>query len=167
MFIKTISLSSVYFLKTQPLPLQKRFQCLNTLCREVVVTITGEAEVDQFSEMFALAVGHEGGRQLVEGRAEDRCSGLGVSIKVAEVVLHREWEESHAVVEDRSEDTRFVAPVVDQQSEIAEVPVRVAHQRIENHHVAERLIEFVAQFLQFGGDLSQFLFRETAVDRHE
>ena len=45
--------------------------------------------------------------------------------------------------------------------------VGVAHQGIEDHHVAERLIELVAQLLQFGGDLGKFLLREAAVDRHE
>ena len=47
------------------------------------------------------------------------------------------------------------------------MPVRVAHQSIEYHHVAERLIELVAQLLQFGGDLGKFLLREAAVNRHE
>lgn len=147
--------------------MQKVLQNLKTPCRAVVVAVAGEAEVDQFPELFALTVGHEGGREFVEGRAKIRCAGLGVSIKIAEVVLHREREERHAVVEDRGEGTRFVAPVVDQQSEVAEVAVGVAHQRVENHHVAERLIKLVAELLQFGGDLGQFFFRETAVDRHE
>ena len=147
--------------------MQKVLQNLKTPCREVVVAVAGEAEVDQFPELFALTVGHEGGREFVEGRAKIRCAGLGVSIKIAEVVLHREREERHAVVEDRGEGTRFVAPVVDQQSEVAEVPVGVAHQRVENHHVAERLIKLVAHAFQFGGDFSQFFLREAAVDRHE
>ena len=47
------------------------------------------------------------------------------------------------------------------------MPVRVAHQRIENHHVAERLIELVAQLLQFGGDLGKFHLWKAAVDRHK
>ena len=132
-----------------------------------MAAVAGELEVDQFPELFALTIGHEGGRQLVEGRAEIRRAGLRVGVEIAEVVLHREREERHAVVEDRREGTRFVAPVVDQQSEVAEVPVGVADQRIEDHHVAERLIEFVAQLFQFGGDLGKFLFREAAVDRHE
>ena len=110
-------------------------------------------EVDQFLELFALAVGHESGCEFVEGRAEIRSAGLGVGVKIAEVVLHCEREERHAVVEDRREGTRFVVPIVDQQTEVAEVPVRVAHQRVEDHHVAERLVELVAQLLQFGGDL--------------
>ena len=147
--------------------MQKVLQNLKTPCWEVVVAVAGETEVDQLSELFALTVGHESGCEFVEGRAEDRSAGLGVSIEIAEVVLHREREERHAVVEDRREGTRFVAPIVDQQSEIAEMPVGVAHQRIENHHIAERLIEFVAQLLQFSGNLSQFFLRETAVDRHE
>ena len=132
-----------------------------------MVAVAGKAEVDQFLQLFALAVGHEGGRKLVEGRAEDRSTGLGVSVEIAEVVLHCEREKRHAVVEDRRESARFVAPVVDQEAEVAEMPVGVAHQRVEDHHVAERLIEFVAHLLQFGGDLSQFFLRKTAVDRHE
>ena len=147
--------------------LYKRFQRFETLCREVVVAVTGEAEADQFPELFALAVGHECRGKFPEGRAEDRSAGLGVGIKVAEIVLHREREERHAVVEDRREGTRFIAPVVDQQTEVAEVPVRVADQRVEDHHVAERLIELVAHLFQFGGDLGKFLLREAAVDRHE
>ena len=148
--------------------LQKRFQLFQSPGWEVVVVaVAGEAEVNQFPELIALAVGHESSGKLVEGRAEDRSAGLCVSIEIAKVVLHREREERHAVVEDRGESTWFVAPVVDQQSEIAEVPVDVADQRIENHHVAERLIEFVAQLLQFGGNLSQFFLRETAVNRHK
>ena len=114
-----------------------------------------------------LTVGHECRGEFGEGRSEDRCTGLGVGIEVAEIILHREREERHAVVEDRREGTRFVAPVVDQQSEVAEVPVGVAHQRIENHHVAERLVELVAHTFQFSGDLGEFLLREAAVDRHK
>ena len=160
MSIKTISLSSsVDFLKAQPLPLQKRFPRLEALRREVVVAVAGEAEVDQFSELFALTLGHERGGKLSEGRSEIRCAGLGVGVEIAEVVLHCEREECHAVVEDRGEGTRFVAPVVDQQPEVAEVPVRVADQRVENHHVAEWLIELVAQLLQLGGDFGEFLLR--------
>ena len=147
--------------------LQKCFQRLEALCWEVVVAVAGEAEVDQFPELLALAGGHECRGKFPEGRAEDRRAGLCVGVEIAEIVLHREREERHTVVEDRREGTRFVAPVVDQQSEVAEMPVGVADQRIENHHVAERLIELVAQLLQFGGDLSQFLLREAAVDRHE
>ena len=147
--------------------LQKCFQFFQPPGGEVVVAVAGELEVDQFPEMLALTVSHECSGKLSKGRAEIRSAGLGVSIEIAEVVLHREREKRHAVIEDRREGTRFVAPIVDQQSEVAEVPVGVAHQRVENHHVAERLIEFVAQLLQFGGDLSQFLFRETAVARHK
>ena len=47
------------------------------------------------------------------------------------------------------------------------MPVRVADQSIEDHHVAERLVELVAQLLQFGGDLGKFHLRKTAVDRHK
>ena len=47
------------------------------------------------------------------------------------------------------------------------MPVRVADQRIKDHHVAERLIELVAHLLQFGGDLGKFLLRKASVDRHE
>ena len=147
--------------------MQKRFQCLQALGREIIVAVAREAEVDQFPELLALAVSHERRGEFREGRAEIRCAGLGVGVEVAEVVLHCEREERHAVVEDRGEGTRLVAPVVDQQTEVAEVPVRVAHQRVEDHHVAERLVELVAQLLQFGGDLGKFLLRETAVDRHE
>ena len=144
--------------------LQKCFQLFQPPGWEIVIAVAGELEVDQFPELFALAVGHECRREFTEGRAEIRRAGLRVGVEIAEIVLHREREERHAVVEDRSESTRFVAPVVDQQPEVAEMPVRVADQRIEDHHVAERLVELVAQLLQFGGDFSQFLFRETAVD---
>ena len=147
--------------------MQKRFQRFEALSREIVVAVAGETEVDQFTELFALTVGHEGCGKLSKGRTEIRSAGLGVSIEIVEVVLHCEWEERHAVVEDRREGTRFVAPVVDQQPEVAEMPVRVADQGIENHHVTERLVELVAQLLQFGGDLGKFHLRETAVDRHE
>lgn len=41
--------------------MQKRFQSFEALCREVVVAVTGEAEVDQFPELFALTVGQETG----------------------------------------------------------------------------------------------------------
>ena len=41
--------------------MQKRFQRLEALCREVVVAVTGEAEVDQFTELLALTVGQEPG----------------------------------------------------------------------------------------------------------
>ena len=142
-------------------------QKLKPPCGKVIVSVAGEMEVDQVPELFALPVGHERSGKFSEGRSENRSTGLRVGIEVAEIVLHREREKCHAVIEDRCECTRFVAPIVDQQIEVAEVPVGVADQRIENHHVAERLIELVAQLLQFGGDLSQFLFRETAVDRHE
>ena len=47
------------------------------------------------------------------------------------------------------------------------MPVGVAHQRVEDHHVAERLIELVAQLLQFVSDLGKFLLREAAVNRHK
>ena len=40
---------------------QKRFQRLEALCRVVVVAVTGEAEVDQFTELLALTVGQEPG----------------------------------------------------------------------------------------------------------
>ena len=147
--------------------LQECFQLFQPPGGKIVVAVAGEAEVDQFSQLSALTVGHESSGKFSKGRPEDWGAGLGVGVKIADVVLHREREERHAVIEDRREGTRFVAPIVDQQPEIAEMPVRIADQRIENHHIAERLIEFVAQLLQFGGDLSQFLFREAAVDRHE
>ena len=146
---------------------QKRFQLFQPPGGEIVIAVAGKLEVDQFPELFALTVGHEGCCELSEGRAEDWSAGLRVGVEIAEIVLHCEWEERHAVIEDRREGIRFVAPIVDQQPEVTEVSVGVAHQRIENHHVAERLIELVTQLLQFGGDLSQFLFRETAVDRHK
>ena len=41
-------------------PLEKVFQRLEALCREVVVAVTGEAEVDQFLELLTL-IGHEPG----------------------------------------------------------------------------------------------------------
>ena len=41
--------------------MQKRFQSFEALCREVVVAVTGEAEVDQFPELLALTVGQEPG----------------------------------------------------------------------------------------------------------
>ena len=41
--------------------MQKRFQRLEALCREAVVAVTGEAEVDQFTEPLALMVGQEPG----------------------------------------------------------------------------------------------------------
>ena len=41
--------------------MQKRFPRFEALCREVVVAVTGEAEVDQFPELLALTIGHEPG----------------------------------------------------------------------------------------------------------
>ena len=149
------------------LPLQKRFQLFQPPGGEVVVTVAGEAEVNQFPQVFALAVGHERRGEFGEGRSEDRSASLGVGVKIAEIVLHRGREQRHAVVEDRRERARFIAPVVDQESEVSEVPVGVAHQRVEDHHVAERLIELVAHALQLGGDPGKFFVREAAVDRHE
>ena len=92
-----------------------------------------------------MAVGHERRRDFVEGRAENRRAGLGVGVEVAEIVLHCEREKRHAVVEDWRESTRFVAPVVDQQPEVAEVPVDVAHQRVEDRYAAEICFNVVAK----------------------
>ena len=147
--------------------MQKHFQTFQSSGREIVIPVACEAEVDQFPELFALAASHERGSKFPEGRTEIRSADLRVGIEVAEIVLHREREQSHAVVEDRRKGTRFVAPVVDQQTEVAEMPVRVADQRIEDHHVAERLIELIAQLFQFSGDFGKFHLRKTAVDRHE
>ena len=83
------------------------------------VAVAGEAEVDQFPELLALTVGHERCGKLCEGRAKIRSAGSGVSVEVAEIVLHCEREERHAIVENRGEGTRFVAPVVDQEPEVA------------------------------------------------
>lgn len=63
--------------------MQKRLQHLETLCREVVVAVAGEAEVDQFPELFALAVGHECRGKLRKRRAEIRRTGLGVGVEIA------------------------------------------------------------------------------------
>ena len=127
--------------------MQKRFQFFKPPGGEVVVAVAGEAEVDQFPQLFALAVGHECCGKLSEGRAEIRTAGLGVGFEVTEVILHREREQRHAVVEDRRKRARLIGTVVDQQSEVAEVPVDVIHQRVEDHHVAERLIELLAHAL--------------------
>ena len=75
------------FAYLQNTPLQKCLQYLKALCREIVVAVAGETEVDQFPELFALAVGHEHGGKFPEGRAEIRSAGLDVSIEVADVVL--------------------------------------------------------------------------------
>ena len=50
--------------------MQKCFQHFQPPGGEIIVAVAGELEVDQFPEMLALTVGHEGRGKLIEGRAK-------------------------------------------------------------------------------------------------
>ena len=132
-------------------------------CGEIVATVACELEVGELTELFALMVGHECSNEFIERHVVGGKTACSILLQVGEIVLHGEWEERKAVVEKRSELHWFVALVVNDKTEIAEVTIRVVNERIEHHHIAKRLIEPFSHSFELGSNLRELASGEKPV----
>ena len=146
------------------------FQHGKVFFRKALRGAAREVEIQRLADLRASVSRHQPGSLIEEITVQARPLHFSIEsqrLAAFPVITERLVEERIAVVEQGRWRNDPVRSIVGQEAEIAEVPVRVADQRIERHHVRKRLPEPLAHGVAFGHDRLPAILLHDAGNGHE
>lgn len=120
------------------------------LPRQIIMRMPLKPESQQMPQLFPVAIVHHGACRFHIILIGSREQGIGVFLELFRAgheLGPGKVEKGIAVVEERSWGNDLVRGVVDQEAEVAEVPVGVVDDGIEHDHIPQGLEVFRAHFL--------------------
>ena len=166
-----MNFSGLFFVFQQPhRPFPNLFlHELESLGRQVIPHMPLKPKAQQLSELFSVFVGHKafgGGEKVVVYARNERVDVLLKCFCAFVILRPCLIEQRISVVKERGGRGDGVGFVVDHKAEIAVVPVCVADHSVKHQHIAESLLEWLAQIFIIGGNRIETASLHQIADGH-